>query len=125
MCMLLLTLTGFFFAFPIKTFSENNSLEINCLAFLSLFFFDITALNCQLEYKTILIKPTVKKEYKEDNPLRRLFGLKETACDHLASLQKRLPHAVNMEYRIRGPSISPSGEHVMNQTLHCSGIEVC
>lgn len=28
----------FFFAFPIKTFSENNSLEINCLAFLSLFF---------------------------------------------------------------------------------------
>lgn len=38
MCMLLLTLTVFFFPFPIKTFSENNSLEINCLAFLSLFF---------------------------------------------------------------------------------------
>lgn len=36
---------------------------------------------------------------------------------------KRLPHAVNTEYRISRHSICPSGEWVMNQTLHCSGSE--
>lgn len=114
----------FFSPFPIKTFSENNSLEINCSAFLSLFFL-YYCIELSAGMQNNIDKTNCKKEYKEDNPLRRLFGLKETACDHLASLQKRLPHAVNMEYRIRGPSIGPSGEHVMNQTLHCSGIEVC